>query len=36
MLDAEIELEYVPALHGIGELLDAGHQFPGGQGTQLI
>jgi hypothetical protein len=36
MLVAETELEYVPAAHGIGEALDEGHQFPGGQERQLI
>ena len=36
MVDADIELEYVPALHGVGDPLAAGHQLPGGQGRQVM
>jgi hypothetical protein len=36
MLDAETELEYVPAEHEVGNALDEGHQCPGKQGRQLI
>ena len=36
LLDAEIELEYVPAEHGVGNALDEGHQCPGKHGRQSI
>ena len=36
MLDAETELEKVPAEHGVGEALDEGHQYPARQGKQFI
>ena len=36
MVDADIGLEYVPALHGVGDPHAAGHQLPGGQGRQVM
>jgi hypothetical protein len=36
LLEAETELEYVPAEHGVGNALDEGHQCPAKQGIQLI
>jgi hypothetical protein len=35
MLNAEAELEKVPAAQGVGVTLDEGHQFPGVQDRQF-
>jgi hypothetical protein len=36
MCEAEKELKYLPAVQGVGESLEEGHQFPGGQGIHEL